>query len=115
MIARRAKRKLKLTENVIGQDDADLEAHGPASATSTDLRSMITFGLHTLHTTGEESENKTLDSMVRAALTRRGSPNSEFPDENQFDNMGIVTMESQDENAENFYNYEGQDFSKVSD
>jgi hypothetical protein len=64
VIMRRAKRKLELTYNVIGRDDVDLEAHGPASAGSTDLRSMIMFGVNTLHKSGGSNDMETVDDSA---------------------------------------------------
>lgn len=115
---RRAKRKLELTYNVIGRDDVDLEAHGPASAGSTDLRSMIMFGVNTLHKSDGTSDTETVDDsalvdIVNAALAQRGKAGSDLSNSTEFGNVGLVTLDSQEDQAENFYNYEGKDFTKV--
>lgn len=112
---RRAKRKLELTYNVIGQDDADLESHGPAGASSIDLRSMITFGLHTLHSVNDGEDVETLktselEELVTAALDLRGKAELDVPTAVK---VGMETTSSEASDAENFYKYEGQDFSKV--
>lgn len=118
VIMRRAKRKLELTYNVIGRDDVDLETHGPASTNSPDLRSMIMFGVNTLHKSDDSkdmkvSENSELKDIVDAALTQRGKAGSALSSPTEFGNVGVVTLDSQDDQAENFYNYEGKDFTKV--
>lgn len=120
VIMRRAKRKLELTYNVIGRDDVDLEAHGPASAGSTDLRSMIMFGVNTLHKSGGSNDMETVDdsalgNIVNAALAQRGKSGSDLSSSTEFGNVGLVTLDSQEDQAENFYNYEGKDFTKPAD
>lgn len=46
VIMHRANRKLQLSHNVIGHDDAGLEVHGSEGIARGDLRSIIIFGLH---------------------------------------------------------------------
>ena len=115
---RRAKRKLELTYNVIGRDDVDLEAHGPASAGSTDLRSMIMFGVNTLHKSDGNNDMEIVDDsqlgdIVDAALAQRGKAGSNLPSSTEFGNVGLVTLDSRKDQAENIYNFEGKDFAKV--
>lgn len=118
VIMRRAKKKLELTCNVIGRDDADLETHGPASAVSTDLRSMIMFGINTLHSSDatqdtEVGRSSELERIVEAALNQRGKAGPGLSNATEFGNVELVTLDAQDDGAENFYNYEGKDFAKV--
>ncbi|KAG0627932.1 hypothetical protein M758_2G239400 [Ceratodon purpureus] len=120
VIMRRAKRKLELTYNVIGRDDVDLEAHGPASAGSADLRSMIMFGVNTLHKSGDTNDveivnDSALEAIVDAALAQRGKTGSDLSSSTEFGNVGLVTLDSQGDQAENFYKYEGKDFTKPAD
>lgn len=115
---RRAKRKLELTYNVIGRDDVDLDTHGPASAGSTDLRSMIMFGVHSLHKSDDSkdmeiAENSELRDIMDAALSQRGKAGSALSSSTEFGNVGLMTLDSQDDQAENLYNFEGKDFTKV--
>lgn len=120
VIMRRAKKKLELTCNVIGRDDADLETHGPASAVSTDLRSMIMFGINTLHSSDatqdtEVGRSSELERIVEAALNQRGKAGPGLSNATEFGNVELVTLDAQDDGAENFYNYEGKDFAKPAD
>jgi hypothetical protein len=98
VIMRRAKRKLELTYNVIGRDDVDLEAHGPATGGSNDMETV---------------DDSALGNIVNAALAQRGKSGSDLSSSTEFGNVGLVTLDSQEDQAENFYNYEGKDFTKV--
>eukprot|EP01018_Ginkgo_biloba_P001772 Gb_15026 [translate_table: standard] len=111
VIMHRAKRKLQLSENVIGRDDADLEAHGPEGLTSNDLRSMIIFGLHKFDPSGnaERTSNEInfteMKSMAEKVLQtrRRGSMD--------MDNKSFNLSSREMTGLESIYTYTGNDAS----
>lgn len=108
VILSRSKKKLKLTHDVIGCPDSDVETNGIEIAKPSDLQSMITFGLHKLDPSDihqsqkEESMMSQIGPLVHKALHQRNKQDT-----------GVV----QDGNSikadleENIYSFEGHDFS----
>lgn len=61
----------------------------------------------------ETVDDSALGNIVNAALAQRGKSGSDLSSSTEFGNVGLVTLDSQEDQAENFYNYEGKDFTKV--
>ena len=107
MILSRAKKKLKLTHDIIGHPNKDSDSDDIDHAKPSDLRSMIIFGLDKLHSsTGNESEKTEampeISRLVQEALQHRYNQGQSAQNENIISN---------DDLEENFYTFQGQDFS----
>lgn len=110
VIMQRANRKLQLSHNVIGHDDADPEAHGSEGIAGGDLRSIIIYGLHKFDPSdnieGISSEMNFTDvkNVAEKVLGRRYAS----PD---LDDDGIKLHSHELRGVDSIYTYSGNDVS----
>lgn len=101
---------MQLSHNVIGHDDADLEAHGSDGIAGGDLRSIIVYGLHKFDPSdnieGSLSEMNFTDvkNMAEKVLGRRYAS----PD---LDDEGIKLHSHELRGVDSIYTYAGNDVS----
>lgn len=109
VILSRAKKKLKLTHDIIGFPNLDPDVDALDNAKPSDLQSMIIFGLDKLHPLSTSQTQKEAEIMpqivqlVQAALQQRCKQ-----DTGAWSNQNSVLDE---ELEENLYTFEGRDFS----
>ncbi|MCO5585705.1 hypothetical protein L7F22_039641 [Adiantum nelumboides] len=107
VILSRAKKKLKLTNELMGSSNPDVDEDGFDKARPSDLQSLIIFGLDklhadTIHSSTEDESMPHIARVVQQALEQRGK----LDNDERVDETGV----SEPELEENLYAFDGQDF-----